>query len=320
MSTSDPTRPSADGTTDASTTPAPTSASPDAPSGSTSTSSGPTGTSSASTDTSSAPKDTSPVPTDTGRHAVVRPSPTPPPEPGTGETFTPATGSTGSTGPADAPGTASPASTPRPDAPTTAPAAAASAPPPAPDPAAPANGPATPATRRTDPADDGLFPAPNAPRSTSFGAHVLGAVVGLLLAPAGVGLLLVGQARILDAQVEGWDGSTEVLGIVLVTIGLLVLGLTALLGIWTAAVPITGGALLTLLGGVYLFAPSFARAQTLDVLSDTGWRLTVTQVTVAGTSGTLLVAGFMLLLVGIVAAVARRRGVHLGEFRERHRV
>ncbi|WP_210766400.1 hypothetical protein, partial [Cellulomonas algicola] len=213
--------------------------------------------------------------------------------------------------------TAAPASAP----PTSAAPTSPPVPPPAPGTAA-GSQPATstpPTAPRTD-GDETLFPAPNAPRSTSFGAHVLGVILGLLLAPAGVGLVLVGQARILEAQVDGWDSSTEVLGIVLVSIGLLLLGLVALLGIWSAAVPIAGGALLTAAGGFYLFAPSVARAQTLAVLDDTGWRLTVTQVTVAGTSGTLLVAGFLVLLVGVVAAVARRRGVHLGEFRERHRV
>lgn len=295
MSTSDPNRPSVDETPDASGTGA------------------------------------EPPTTDTGRHAVVRPSPTPPPEPDgpRTETFTPASGGSGSasqetftsatgpTGPTDPTrGTAGPtAATPATAAPTSAPSAQAApgtadAPPPAAS--------VPPSAPRTD-GDESLFPAPNAPRSTSFGAHVLGAVLGLLLAPAGVGLVLVGQARILEAQVDGWDGSTEVLGIVLVAIGLLLLGLVALLGIWSAAVPIAGGALLTAAGGFYLFAPSVARAQTLAVLDDTGWRLTVTQVTVAGTSGTLLVAGFLVLLVGVVAAVARRRGVRLGEFRERHR-
>jgi len=149
---------------------------------------------------------------------------------------------------------------------------------------------------------------------------VLGVVVGLVLAPVGIGITLLGQSRILAAQVDGWDGSTEVLGIVLVTLGLLVLAVVVLLGLWTPSVPLAGGGLLTLVGSVYLYAPAMAREQTLNVLSSSGWRLTVTQVTVAGTSGTLLVAGFLLLVAGLVAALARRSGVRLGAFRERHRV
>ena len=180
-------------------------------------------------------------------------------------------------------------------------------------------------TRADDPGpaaedDDRLFPDPNAPRTTSVGSHILGVIVGLILAPIGVAVLLLGESRILQAQVNGWDASTEVLGIVLVTLGLLLLGCVLLLALWTPAVPITGGAVLTLAGIVYLYVPSIAREQTLNILSSSGWRLTVTQVTVAGTSGMVLAAGFLLLLAGIVAGSARRRGARLGEFRERHRV
>uniref|UniRef100_UPI0028F0E213 hypothetical protein n=1 Tax=uncultured Cellulomonas sp. TaxID=189682 RepID=UPI0028F0E213 len=160
---------------------------------------------------------------------------------------------------------------------------------------------------------------PNAPRSTTVGSHVLGVLVGLVLGPIGVAVLLLGQSRILQAQVGGWDASTEVLGITLVSLGLLLLGCVLLLALWTPAVPLTAGTLLTLAGILYLFVPSVVREQTLNVLSSSGWRLTVTQVTVAGTSGTVLSVGFLILLAGVVAAMARRRGVHLGEFRERHR-
>jgi hypothetical protein len=92
-----------------------------------------------------------------------------------------------------------------------------------------------------------------------------------------------------------------------------------LLGVWTAAVPITGGALLTGVGAVFLYAPSIARKETLNLLTSSGWRLTITQVTVSATSGMVIAVGFLLLLAGLVIASARRRGVHLGEFRERHR-
>jgi hypothetical protein len=235
---------------------------------------------------------------DTGRHAVVRPAPTPPdepaPDPVVSTTATPAATSTPEPAPAAPEPTTTP--TPTPVAPTTAAAAA------------PADG------------EDHLFPDPNAPRSTSVGSHILGVLVGLILGPLGAGVLLVGEAQILDAQVDGWDASTEVLGIVLVTLGVLLLGTVLLLGLWTPAVPITGGSVLTLAGIVYLYLPSIAREQTLNVLTSSGWRLTVTQVTVAGTSGMVLATGFLLLLAGLVAATARLRGVHLGEFRERHRV
>ncbi len=170
-----------------------------------------------------------------------------------------------------------------------------------------------------DEARDELFPEPNAPLTTSKGTHVLGVVVGLVLAPLAIVVLLLGQARILDAQAAGWDATLDVTGIVLVVVGLVTLAWVLVLALWTPAAPITGGGLLTLAGGLALIAPGLTRTQVLRAIDSQGWHLTITQVTVAGTSGTLLVAGTLLLLAGIVAAVARRRGVRLGEFRERHR-
>jgi hypothetical protein len=158
---------------------------------------------------------------------------------------------------------------------------------------------------------------PEAPRRTGVGSHVLGVVLGLLLAPLGAAALLAGQARILVAQVDGWDASTEVLGIVLVSAGLLLLVWVLLLGLWTAAVPVTGGLVLTVLGAVYLYAPSLAREQTLTWFDREGWHATLTQVVVTGTSGTLLVAGALLLVAGLVTAGARRRGVRFGVHSER---
>ncbi|GEK20108.1 hypothetical protein [Cellulomonas xylanilytica] len=247
---------------------------------------------------------------DTGRHAVVRPAPTPPDEPTTADT------SAVDTSPDPVRSSTAPAAPAVPAVPTT-PSPAPTTPEPVAEAAAPA---ATEPSPPASPGDDRLFPDPNAPRTTSVGSHILGVIVGLILAPIGVAVLLLGESRILQAQVQGWDASTEVLGIVLVSLGLLLLGCVLLLALWTPAVPITGGTVLTLAGIVYLYLPSVAREQTLNLLSSSGWRLTVTQVTVAGTSGMVLAVGFLLLLAGIVAGSARRRGARLGEFRERHRV
>ena len=232
---------------------------------------------------------------DTGRHAIVRPAPTPPDEP-----------STAAAAPVETP--PDPVRTAAPTSPTTPePAADPRERPPAtalrrrrPSPPRCPPEPVTPAPVAED--DDRLFPDPNAPRSTSVGSHILGFIVGLILAPISVVVLLLGESRILEAQVNGWDASTEVVGVVLVSLGVLLLGCVLLLALWTPAVPITGGTLLTLAGIVYLYLPSFAREQTLNVLTSSSWRLTVTQVTVAGTSGMVLVVGFLLLLAGIVAA------------------
>lgn len=278
--------------------------------------------------------------TDTGKHAAVRPSPIPPPPapvrtsarsaaeqtsvtpapvtpPATAAgttTVLPATSP--ATSPA-APATASPASAPVTGATTVLPAPVPTGTPVAGTPATTAPSTTTP-TATTEP-DPALFPEPNAPRSTSVGTHVLGFLVGLVLAPLAAGVLLLGQSRILAAQLPAWDASVDVTGIVLVALGLLGLAWVALLAVWTPAAPITGGIVLTAAGVVALVAPELVQTQTLRVLDSQGWQTTVTQVTVAGTSGTLVVAGFLVLVSGLVAALAHRRGVKLGTFRERHR-
>ncbi|WP_051274982.1 hypothetical protein [Cellulomonas sp. URHD0024] len=265
------------------------------------------------------PAATEPVSLDTGRHAIVRPVPVPPddPTPVAATVATPVAAPAATQPAATQPAAAPPAATPpagtEVDPALAAAAAAAVARGAAPEPGA--YGAITP-----EPDVDGrLFPDPNAPRSPSAGSRILGVIVGLILTPLAVGVLLLGESQILEAQVDGWDASTSVFGIVLVTLGLLLLGCVLLLGLWTAAVPIAGGSLLTAAGAVYLYAPSIARDQTLSFLTSSGWRLTITQVTVAGTSGMVLAAGFLLLLSGLVIASSRRRGIRLGEFRERHK-
>ncbi|GAA3817815.1 hypothetical protein [Cellulomonas soli] len=237
----------------------------------------------------------------------------PPPTPSTPSTPVRSEGAPPDASPADSSGTSPSPAVPRPAAPPAA----------SPDAATPApKVPAPPTGAHRDPAsqvpDAELFPAPNAPFTTTFGTHVLGAVLGLLLAPIGMGVTLLGQSRILVAQVDGWTASADLAGIVLVTIGLLLLGTVLVLALWTPALPTAGGLLLTVAGGVYLYAPWFARERTLVVLPSEHWHVTLTQVTVAGTSGTVLVTGFLLLVAGLVAIAARRQGIHLGVFRERH--
>ncbi|WP_208012622.1 hypothetical protein, partial [Cellulomonas shaoxiangyii] len=172
---------------------------------------------------------------------------------------------------------------------------------------------------RSDPeGDDDLFPDPNAPRTVHPGTHVLGVLVGLLLAPVAALVTLVGQSRVLTVQAGDWDASLETLGIVLVSVGALALAAVVLLGLWTPAVPLAGGTALAALGGLALYAPGIARQQALAVVGE-AWSRTTVETTVAATSGTLLVAGVLVLVAGVVAALARRRGVHLGVFRERNR-
>lgn len=249
------------------------------------------------------------APVDTGRHAVVRPAPVPPedvaepttttfPVPQRVSARTPVEPVEPTTGPATVVVPPAEPATSTKEQPVVAPEPTFTPPP---------------------PADEELFPDPNAPRSTSVAAHVVGSIVGLVLGPLAAGTLLLGQSRILEAQVTGWTASVDTMGIVLVGIGLLLLGWVVLLGMWTPAVPIAAGIVLSALGGVSLIAPGVARDLTLQYVDSSGWHLTITQVLVSGSSGTLLVAGFLVLLSGFVAVAARRRGLRLGEFRERHR-
>lgn len=180
---------------------------------------------------------------------------------------------------------------------------------------------ATPTTVASTPGtvDDGtLFPDPNAPRTIGAGTHVLGLIVGLLLPAVAAVVTLLGVSRILSVEADGWVARVEVLGIVLVTLGALLLAAVALLSLWTPWVGYTGGVLLTLAGALALFAPGVSRNAMLHVVSAEGWQPTVVQTSVAATSGTLLVIGVMVLASGIVSHVARRHGIHLGAFRERN--
>lgn len=171
--------------------------------------------------------------------------------------------------------------------------------------------------RATD--DSVLFPDPNAPRTISLGTHVLGFLVGIVLPAVATLVTALGISRILVVEVDGWVAKVDVLGIVLVSLGALLLLACALLSLWTPYVGLVGGVILTVAGAFALFAPGVARTGILDVLTSEGWRPTVEETVVVATSGTVVVVGVLLLGAGIVSSVARRHGIHLGAFRERHR-
>ena len=164
-----------------------------------------------------------------------------------------------------------------------------------------------------------LFPDPNAPRTITLGTHVLGVLVGIVLPVVAALVTVLGISRILVVEATGWVASVDVLGIVLVTLGALLLLACALLSLWTPTVGLVGGAILTITGAFALYAPGVTRSGVLRVLSSDGWRPTVEETVVVATSGTLVVVGVLLLGAGIVSTVARRHGIHLGAFRERHR-
>ena len=248
-------------------------------------------------------------------HAVERPAPTAPPltadDSSTAMTTPPTTASAPvTTTPPPAPATSTPAiSTPVPSTPApSAPGPASTVKPPAPPTDVPPPAPVEPV----------------APRTAGFGGHLGGTFLGLLLGLLAVVVALVGQGRILGVQVDGsqitsWDASVDVLGIVLVTLGALLLAATVWLGLWTPAVPLAAGIVTTVLGALFLFAPGIARTQAMDAFATVNSHDTVTRATVAGTSGTLLLVGLLVLVAGVALGMARRRGRVLGEFRERQR-
>ena len=92
---------------------------------------------------------------------------------------------------------------------------------------------------------EALFPDPNAPRTITVGTHVLGVVVGIVLPPLSAAVALLGNSRILAVEADGWVAQVEGLGIVLVTLGVLLLVACALLSLWTPTVGLVGGKLLT---------------------------------------------------------------------------
>ena len=152
-----------------------------------------------------------------------------------------------------------------------------------------------------------------------LGALMLGVIVGVVLPLAAALVVALGVSRILVVEADGWVAKVDVLGIVLVTLGALLLLACALLSLWTPSVGLVGGAILTLAGGFALYAPGLTRTAVLDVLTSEGWEPTVVQSVVVATSGTLVVVGVLLPGAGIVSSAARRHGIHLGAFRERHR-
>lgn len=159
-------------------------------------------------------------------------------------------------------------------------------------------------------------PAKEPRRGAGFGGHLLGILIGAVLSVFALVLLLLGEARILGSEdPTAADG----IGIVLVTLAALLLAMVVYLGVWTAALPITGGVVLTVIGGFYLYFPSVARDETLRLLATDASRETVIYGIIASTMGMTFVVGVLLLVAGWALAVARRRGRALGAFRERQR-
>ncbi|MFB9955173.1 hypothetical protein [Cellulomonas denverensis] len=146
-------------------------------------------------------------------------------------------------------------------------------------------------------------------RRGGVGRLLAGMLIGLLAGAAGCWLVVFGQSRILGVQAPGWDASYDPLGVVLVTVGVLVLAALIGVGAWSTAAPLTAGLLTTVIGVVYLYVPATTHADTVSWLATDYTRGSVERTVVAATSGTLFVVGALLLATGITLAALHRRRI-----------
>lgn len=146
-------------------------------------------------------------------------------------------------------------------------------------------------------------------RRGGVGRLLAGMLVGLLAGAVGCWLVVFGQSRILGVQAPGWDASYDPLGVVLVTVGVLILATLIGVGAWSTAAPLTAGLLTTVIGVVYLYVPATTHADTVSWLATDYTRGSVERTVVAATSGTLFVVGALLLATGITLAALHRRRI-----------
>lgn len=143
---------------------------------------------------------------------------------------------------------------------------------------------------------------PEPPARPGFGSHLLAAVLGLILTPFALLLTGVGTYRLADATS---DTNFTALSVLLGGVALLVV--IALLGVWSAALPIAGG----LVWGVGLGAAYLAIPDAVDDAVEAAWPETVPdaleQFADVATDGHLVVVGALLVAAGVATAIARGR-------------
>jgi hypothetical protein len=154
---------------------------------------------------------------------------------------------------------------------------------------------------------DAAAEAPARRPGGGVGRHLAGVLVGLLVGAVGVWTVVFGQSRVLAAQAPGWDASYDVVGVLLVTVGVLVLAVVLGLGLWTPAVPLTAGLVASVVGVVLLYVPATTHVDVVRWFATDATRGSVVRATVTATSGAVFVVGALLLVAGLVLAVARRR-------------
>lgn len=167
---------------------------------------------------------------------------------------------------------------------------------------------ATTASPAPDAPEEDVFPTVVAPRRVGIGGHLLGILVGLVLGPVAVLVAGLGESRIALAYAPPQTAWIDALGTTLVALGALLLICVVVLGVWTAAVPITAGVVVTAAGLTFLVIPERAYTEVLRIFRTDANALTVGQLDLQGASGVVLLLGVVILAAGVAIAVARRTG------------
>lgn len=149
---------------------------------------------------------------------------------------------------------------------------------------------------------------PEPPAKAGLGRHLLAALLGLLLTPVALLLVGVGIARLGDIAGTN-DMGTDALGMSLLIVGAVLLAALALLGLWSAVLPITGGVVWGLgLGIAYLAVPWAMEDLAESMTSDGRVPAAVDQLAEVAMSGYVVVIGALLVAAGVATALARRHG------------
>lgn len=190
----------------------------------------------------------------------------------------------------------------------------AAPPPPAPAPSPPPMTPMTPApTAPAGPPVDAepqrvQREVPEPPARRGFARHLLATVLGLVVTPFALLLIGVGTSRLADIAGTN-DMGTDLLGTTLLVVGLVMLAVLVLLGVWSPAVPIVGGLVWGIgLGVAYLTVPGAMEDAAQAMTSDGSVPVAIDQLAEAAMSGYLLVLGTLLVAAGLATSLARRRG------------
>lgn len=159
---------------------------------------------------------------------------------------------------------------------------------------------------------DDHAPVPDLPRRPGARRHLVGALLGLLLTPVGLVPAAMGVGHMIDLR-AGDGALTDVFGLVLLAAGALVLGLVAVLGRWSPAVPLTAGALWGLFGGsVALWDPQGVSDAVHQVTDGRFAQVAIDHILDPALNGSLLLLGLVLLGSGIAAGLARGAGRSFG--------